>query len=211
MNPDASQEPDIDAYTRVMEEIKLRTTVVHSFMSGFSNAVYRATQIESTYLQIRMILELVALASLAANKVIFEQNQLKFHKHWNPADIMRDIEKLNPGFYPSPIREAPSSRPGVVNDLQAITSGFLTREELVSYHGRCANMLHAQNPFGRDRDYDEYERQIHEIMEKIRLLLNSHKIQLLGEQDFFYLVHMQEERDTRVHSYKFGRIPTPKP
>jgi hypothetical protein len=29
-------------------------------------------------------------------------------------------------------------------------------------------------------------------MEKIRLLLNCHQIQLLGEHDFFYLVHMKD-------------------
>jgi hypothetical protein len=43
-------------------------------------------------------------------------------------------------------------------------------------------------------------------MEKIRLLLNCHQIQLLGEHDFFYLVHMKEARDDRVHYYKFARV-----
>jgi hypothetical protein len=130
------KEPDIIVYAAVMEEIKRRTAVVHSFLGGTSSDMYRATQVESIYLQIRMILELVALASLAANKSLFEENQKKFHKHWNPSDILKDIEALNPAYYPKPIREVPSERKGVVNDLVPMEGGYLTKEELISLHGR---------------------------------------------------------------------------
>jgi hypothetical protein len=203
------KEPDIIVYAAVMEEIKRRTTVIHSFLAGTSSAVYRASQIESIYLQIRMILELIALASLAANKPLFEENQKKFHKHWDPSDILKDIEALNPGYYPKPIREVPSQRKGVVNDLLPMDGGYLTKAELVAFHGRTGNILHAKNPFGKELDYQAYEAQIPSIVEKIRLLLNCHQIQILGKQDFFYLVHMQEERDDRVHYYKFGRVEHP--
>lgn len=56
--------PDIDAYVSIMEEIKRRTNVVHSLLSQKITLVYPATQIEIMALQIRMILELIALASL---------------------------------------------------------------------------------------------------------------------------------------------------
>jgi hypothetical protein len=200
------KEPDIAVYAGVMEEIKRRTAVIHSFLSGASWALYRATKVESIYLQIRMILELIALASLAANKPLFEENRKKFHNHWNPSDILKDIEALNPGYYPKPIREVPSEKKGVVNDLVPMDSGFLTREELVTTHGRTGNILHARNPFRQELDYQEYEVQIPVIMEKVRLLLNCHQIQLLGEQDFFYLIHMKEASDDRVHYYKFQRV-----
>lgn len=203
------KEPDIVVYATVMEEIKRRTSVIYSFLRGTSSAMYRATQIESIYLQIRMILELIALASLAANKPLFEENRRKFHKHWNPSDILRDIEALNPGYYPKPIREAPSSKPGVVNDLVAITTGYLTKDDLITFHGKTGNILHARNPFREELDYAEYEKQVPEVMDKIRTLLNSHQIQLQDEQDFFYLVHMKEERDDRVHYYKFQRVEQP--
>jgi hypothetical protein len=197
------KEPDIKVYVSVMEEIKLRTSVIYSFLSGTSNALYKATNIESIYLQIRMILELIALASIAANKTIFEENQRKFHKHWNPSDILKDIERLNPNYYPEPIREVPSKRHGVVNGLVAIKDGFLTKDELVSIHGKSGNILHAKNQYNKHIDYQEYEKQIPEIMEKIKRLLNCHQIRLLGDQDFFYLIHMKEERDNLVHYYKF--------
>jgi len=203
------KEPDIEVYVSVMDEIKRRTAVVYSFLSGGSSAVYRVTQVESIYLQIRMILELVALASLAANRPIFEENRKKFSKHWNPADILKDIELLNPGYYPKPIKETPSERKGVVNDLLPIESGYLTKAELIEIHGRTGNILHARNPFGKGLDVAEYERHVPEIMEKIRLLLNCHEIRLLGEHDFFYLIHMKEDLDDRVHSYKFQQTIPP--
>jgi hypothetical protein len=200
------KEPDIKNYVGVMDAIKRRTSVIYSFLRGASNALYRATNVESIYLQIRMILELIALASIAANKAIFEENQKKFHKHWNPSEILKDIEKINPNYYPEPIREVPSKIKGIVNDLVAVKDGFLTKEELISNHGRCGNILHARNPYNNNLDYQEYEEQIPKIMEKIRCLLNSHQIHLLDDHDFFYLIHMKEDRDDRVHYYKFQQI-----
>jgi hypothetical protein len=200
------KEPDIEIYVSVMEEIKRRTAVVHSFLRGSSSALYKATNVESIYLQIRMIIELIALASLAANKAIFEENQKKFHKHWNPSAILKDIEKINPNYYPEPIREIHSKRAGVKNEFVAIKEGFLTKDELVSIYGKSGNILHARNPYNKHLEYQEYYRQIPEIMGKIRLLLNSHQIRLLGDHDFFYLIHMKEERDDRVHYYKLQQI-----
>ena len=200
------KEPDIKVYASVMEEIKRRTSVIHSFLIGNSNALYKPTNIESIYLQIRMILELIALASIAANKPIFEENQKKFHKHWNPSAILKDIERLNPNYYPEPIREVPSRTEGVENDLVAIKDGFLTKDELISIHGKSGNILHARNPYNKHFDYQEYDSQIPQIMEKIKCLLNCHQIRLLGDHDFFYLIHMKEEGDNYVHYYKFQQI-----
>jgi len=203
------KKPDIEVYVSVMEEIKRRTAVIRSFLNGTSSALYRATQVESIYLQIRMILELIALASIAANKTIFEENQKKFHKHWNPSDILKDIEKINQNYYPQPIREIPSSKKGVVNDFVDIKDGFLTKEDLVSIHGKTGNILHAKNPYGKELNYGDYEKQIPAIMKKIQLLLNNHRIKLLGNHDFFYLIHMKENRDDRVHYYEFQQMKDP--
>ena len=197
------KEPDIKIYVAVMEEIKRRTEVVSSLLNGSASTIYRATQIESIYLQIRMILELIALASIAANKSIFEESKKKFHKHWNPANILRDIEKINPNYYPEAIKEEPSKAPGVVNNLLRMVGGFLTKEELVAFHGKTGNILHARNPYNKKLNYEEYEKQILKIMEKIRRLLTCHKIHLQGDHNFFYLIHMQGNRDNRVHYYKF--------
>jgi hypothetical protein len=197
-------EPDIQAYTSVMEEIRRRTDLVSALYDEKIKVMYKATQVESMVLQVRMITELIALASLAANKEIFEDNQRKFEKHWNPAKIIKDLKALNPRFYPQPIVEVPSKTAGIMNDLVAVTTGFMTPEELVAAHGRCAHVLHARNPYGKPTDYGAYQGIVLTWMEKINRLLNCHQIQLL-DSERIYIVHMKEKRDGRVHMYTFQR------
>lgn len=196
--------PDISAYISVMEEIKKRTAVVHSLLNQETNVIYRATHIESMVLQVRMITELIALANLAANKKLFELNKSKFEKHWHPDKILKDIKVLNQNFYPIPIKEVPPEEEGVKNQLVGLKNGFLTQAQLVTVHGRCGNLLHAKNPYGKGVDYEWYEEMVPQWMEKIMALLNCHQIKLLNDK-VFYLVHMKEERDDKVHMYTFQR------
>ena len=198
-------EPDIKAYRAVVEEIKLRMEVVYALHAKRISVMYRATHVESMVLQVRMITELVALASLAANKSIFEENKKKFAKHWHPKEILKDVESLNPNFYPRPIVEVPLRNSRAKNELVDMETGFMTRDELIEVHGKCGNLLHAQNPFGKDIDYGYYEKNVPRWMEQIRKLLNCHQIKLLNGNRF-YLVHMKEERDDYVHMYTFEGI-----
>ena len=198
-------EPDIKAYTAVMEEIKRRTTVVFALLNQEIKVIYRATQVESMVLQVRMITELVALASLSANKSIFEKNRKKFENHWHPKKILKDVESLNPNFYPVPIVETPLKNTLAKTDLVNMKTGFMESDELIQVHGRCGNILHAKNPFGKDANYDYYKKMVPKWMDRIMKLLNCHQIKLLNGNRF-YLVHMKEERDDQVHMYTFDQI-----
>jgi len=198
-------EPDIQAYTEVMEEIRRRTEVVSALFSGRATVMYKVTQVESMVLQVRMIAELIAFASLAANRQVFEENQRNFKKTWDLAKLMKDIQKLNPGFYPKPVLEVPSKTPGVKNDLVDVTSGFMGRDELVEVHGRCGGLLHARNPYGDPIRCEDFELLIPTWMEKIKKLLNCHVVQLLGNTRL-YIVHMKESHDDRVHVHTFERV-----
>ena len=60
-------QPDTKAYNSVMEEIKHRTDVVSALSDQRISVMYKAPHVESMVLQVRMITELVALASLSAN------------------------------------------------------------------------------------------------------------------------------------------------
>ena len=198
-------EPDIKAYRAVMEEIKLRRDVVSALHDKRISVMYRATHVESMVLQVRMITELVALASLAANKSIFEEHKKKFENHWHPKAILKDVESLNPNFYPLPIVEVPSRNTRVKMELLSMKAGFMKRDELIQVHRECGKRLHAQNPFGKDVDYDYYEKMIPKWMERIGKLLSCHQIKLLNGNRF-YLVHMKEEKDDQVHMYTFEGI-----
>lgn len=197
--------PDISAYTSVMEEIKRRTIVITALRNENANVVYKATQIESMVLQVRMITELIALATIAANKSLFEETKNKFDKHWHPDKILKDIERLNPNFYPKPIKESHSKQPGIAAELVEVKTGFLTRDDLIAVHGRCGDLLHAKNPYGKGVDYSLYEKMVPQWMDKIKKLLNCHQVKLLDDT-VFYLVHMKEDRDDKVHMYTFGKV-----
>ena len=196
-------EPDIQAYTSVMEQIKRRTALVSALLNNRVTMMYKATQVESMVLQVRMITELIALASLVVNKAIFEDNQRKFEKHWNLVKILKDVEEVNPGFYPKPVIEVPSKREGIKNDLVDLVDGFMDQDELIEVHGRCGNMLHARDPYDKPPDYGAYEDMIPAWMERIMKLLNCHKIQLVDGR--FYLVHLKEDSDDHVRMYTFQR------
>lgn len=198
---------DMSAYISVMEEIKRRTAVVWALINQEINMMYNVTQAESMALQIRMIIESIALASLAAHKSLFEKENNKFKKLWDVHKIFKAIEKKNPGFYPKPVKETPSNTPGVKSEIADIEEGFMTRNEIIKVHIQCCHLLHAKNPYAQQRNYEGFIAQVPNWMDRIKKLLNSHQIKLLND-DGFYLVHMREAaRGDRAHMYYFGAAP----
>ena len=192
-------------YANVMSEIKRRTKVVYSYLNGERSAMYNAVNVELLCLQIRKILELIALGSLVANQKIFLKKVQNLQKMWNAKLILSDIEKLNPDFYPKPIDEIPSKEDGVVNDLIDVKEGYLTKEEFIKVYDKCGRILHAENPLSNGIDYKYYEKNIPIWMGQIKRLLNSHTIKLLNDKNM-YLVHMQENGKEGATVYVFEQI-----
>ena len=204
------QKPDIVKYCNLMEEIKRRTAVISALGSGRVVILFKATTIELVYLQFRKILELIALGSLVANKEEFSKAYGDFAKCWNAQYLFKDIERVNPDFYPRPIVEVPAKQPGFKMDWQDKKEGFLTKEEFLKLYEKCGAIMHAGNPYGSRVDYGYYERNIKGWFGKIIGLLNSHTIRLLKDPNL-YLVHMKEQRDDKVHHYVFAPTGGPKP
>ncbi|EAQ97961.1 hypothetical protein [Congregibacter litoralis] len=195
--------PDMGPYVACMNEIKLRYKIANSFNTGERNAIYDVPTMEVMILQFRMIFELIALSSLSAHAKIFEDYQVKFQKKWRVTDIFGDLEKLNKNFYPRPIREVPSARENIKNDLIDISDGYLTKEELVSAHGQCGGVLHARNPFGRQIDPATFRSKLDDWSSKVITLLNTHVVTLLDDE-FMYLIQFNAI-DQPVRTYVFGK------
>lgn len=159
-----------EKYASVMDEIKRRTNVVNSFLRKERNAMYYAVNVELMCLQIRKILELIALASLVANQRVFLKKVNNLQKMWNAKLILKDIESVNPNFYPKPIDERESSEKGITSQWFDVEEGYLTKEEFIKVYEKCGRILHAENPLGNGIDYKYYEKNIPLWMNKIRRL-----------------------------------------
>lgn len=199
------KKPDIVMYCNVMEEIKRRTSVIDFFLTGNGHALYEPTTLESITLQIRKILELVAMASLIANKKEYEKVYSNFSTAWNAEYLLKDMERVNPGFYPKPMVEQSSDDPKVKGHLVGRGNDYLTKKEFIKIYKKCGAIMHASNPMGRKISYEYYKKSIPEWKKKMMNLLNNHQIRLLGHKGF-YLIHMKEERDEKVHFYEFELV-----
>ena len=177
--------------------------VINFHLSENNNSPYSPTTTETICLQFRKILELIAFISLIANKSQYSAVHKNFESHWNAELLLKDLARINPRFYPQPIKEEPSETPGVKKLLVHITDGYLSKEEFVHIYKKCGGMLHAINPFGSKTGYHYFNKSFPEWRDKLILLLNCHLVQLLG-QDIFWLIHMHERGNELVHGYEFA-------
>ena len=199
------EQDSINRYCAQMEEIKRRTSVVVALLKKETHVVYAATNIEAVYLQFRKILELIAFGSLVANKQVYSAVYSDYASHWRSKQLLKKLSEVNPDFYPQPIKEVPSQKPGIKNDLEHKTTGFLTKEEFVELYDQSSSLIHVPNPFSTPINYELAEKEINNWSGKIKELLNSHIIQLVGDPNF-HLIHMKEDRDDRVHHYAFAPV-----
>jgi hypothetical protein len=199
-------EPDIQKYCNLMEEVRSRTRAVDYFLDRKRHAVYVATTIESVGLQIRKILELIALGSMVANKASYSTAHEKFARDWNARLLLRDLERVNPDFYPKPVVEVPSSNPKVLHDLRDRQQDYLTKDEFEKAYQKCGAIMHAQNPYRSPLDYQYYYQKLLAWRSQIVNLLNNHIIRLVNGSGF-YIIHMKEDRDDKVHFYEFAPVP----
>lgn len=200
-------DPDIQKYCDLMEEIKLRVAVVDFFLTGKGHALYQPTTIESVCLQIRKVLELIAFGSLVANKESYSAAYEQFAKHWNARLMLRDLARVNPDFYPKPVVETPSSDPRAIHELKDREIDYMTKAEFERIYEKCGATMHADNPYGSRTDYEYYRVNLPIWRTQIVNLLNNHQIRLFGEKGF-YVIHMKETRDDKVHYYKFEPAPS---
>lgn len=129
---DGRQNKDtIDLYASLMEEAKGRIEAIgHTIQhkTGLADQLER----EFCTLQIRMLCELIALGCLVAHDAV--RTRKLSRAHYAP-HIIAGLERLHPRFYPRPVRQTDRG-------VEDITTGYLTKEELVKLVGACGDTLH---------------------------------------------------------------------
>ena len=113
----------IQMYCNSMEEVKTRISIVRSVANrSLSLRIGDLFDYELVCIHFRKCLELIAFASLMANKDRYAEVHNNFTKHWKAKGILDELNKIHPEFYPSPI-EHNNGQQGV-HEYKELTSGF---------------------------------------------------------------------------------------
>ena len=191
----------IALYAQQMQEIKRRFEVIDFFLQLKGNALYVQSTVESVCLQFRKVLELIAFASLIANKKAYSSVYEDFSKHHKADLLLKDLRRLNPNFYPVPIQ--PKSK--IVDGIhmhELVVEPYLTSDDFVHVFKKCSALLHVPNPFGGRVGLPYYQKSFPEWRMKIARLLNTHEVHFADDEDM-WVINMQEDGDTHVHYYTF--------
>jgi hypothetical protein len=191
-------------YCDLMEEIKRRGEVVQNVTRG-QIPVPKIVGLEVCYLQLRMICELIALCCLTVHGDVPAAKAKRLTRAYNADQILKNLERLHPAFYPSPGRQIHDSK-GKVLEIVAVTEPHLNKSELQRLYGECGDFLHRGNieQIIKGRKLPNFER-IDEWFEKITMLLNHHQIQLVNETRQLWVI-MNASIDGRVHAFEMEKI-----
>ncbi len=197
MKPDS-----LRLYCDLMMEIRHRATAVSQLQRPCREVMPDFVRVESLILQVRKILEVVAMGSLVANEPEYRKVHEAFARHSRADVILRDLERVNPDFYPKPATHSRSEQKGVDHHMKIIDhpdDSYLRKSDFSKIYKKCGGMMHAQNPFGSERDYHYYESNVTTWMKKVEKLLTVHVIRLLGDENY-YLIQMKSQ-DGLPHGY----------
>lgn len=179
-----------EKYEGCMREIVARGNLINDYLKLLADGVVTAFDIENSMLQLRKIMELIALSSMVANEQRYKQAFEEIEKSWKVHPMLRTLERVNPGFYPVALIESNENTAGTdVRLLDRDPSTYLTRDDFKDAYDKCAKLLHAKNPFAPEHDYQAIAEWIVQTHQKIIYLLNIHRIRLVDD-DHLYVFQM---------------------
>ena len=200
---------DIQKYTRVMQTIKGRKEHIDWIMDNAESMGKVSTfMIESICLQLRMMIEDIAVACVIANAEEMPQLARGLRGEYRPTLILKGLERINPQCYPTPIVENVEGSQGHFRDTHTRPEGdWLTRAEAVEEYGRLSNVIHRNLKAydGKPVDYLELYQQCGYLEYKIRNLLSHHHITVLNEDTMYRVLLSGSGEDENGVRYE-GRI-----
>ena len=194
---------DVKQYCDLMERTKEDLTGAIEIMESASIGI--ETRVQTAAVQTRKILEDIAYAALVSNKDVWNKPQDDLKDLRSPRDIFRDIEKVHPNFFPTPveIREPSKGKPFVTK-----TKGVLNREKLLQIYRELNPLAHSRNPLEEPIDLKYYEKKLPVWLEEIVNTLTTHQVMLLHHPGHFYIVKMKGDRDGLVQCTPFTKDET---
>ena len=168
-----AEELDIQHYSQVMEDIKLKVEAIDQLMEA--PGIINQTRVESACLQLRMVLELIVFSSLVSNKDAWQKSRQELRSAWNIKKIMGDLRAIHRKFYPEP---------------RGQKKQVLTEDRLVTVYDRLNKVIHVENPLGTEVNLRDYIESLPTWVEWTKNLLEEHKVYLHHHPNVFYWVRM---------------------
>lgn len=179
-----------------MEQVKRRLPLIRSITTGNVRTGDEGADAELACLHLRRCLELIAFATLAANRERYSQIRADVENEWRAKRILDRLKQLNPDFYPvsvTPIRKSPGHW-----HFDFVKEGFLTQDDFVFLYDKCSEVLHEWNPFRTDPRLVDFGQSISQWVEKIERLLDYHRIRLVDQTDVL-LIRLSDPADGKAH------------
>ena len=191
---------DAEQYCDLMERTKEDLSGAIEIME--STSIRLETRIMTAAVQTRKILEDVAYASLVSNKDAGGKTQEELGDMRYPKDIFRDLGKVHPNFFPTPveIRDPSKGQPFVTK-----TKSVLNKEKLLQIYRELNPLAHSTNPLNEPVDLGYFEEKIPLWLEEIVNTLDTHQVALPHHPDHFYIVKMKGDKDASVQCTPFTK------
>ncbi|MEL0636789.1 hypothetical protein V6259_08445 [Marinomonas sp. TI.3.20] len=188
----------------------LRKKVDHNDSFAITSG-YIETDIDTVYLQLRKVIELVMFACIVANKSAGLTLNKTLRKGYEIQKIKSELQRFNLKFFPTPKAEDGQDSDGLrkVKDLPYEERPFMTAEEIFKAYGMAGNYLHSQRDYqygGEEAKLKILQRGVNAINQLVALL-NHHWTDITN--DSFFAVVMSGEQDGKVHVSYLERAKTP--
>jgi hypothetical protein len=187
----------VKIYLNNMRDVKKRIMYAESQINAF-NEIHDYLLLENAVLHTRKALECIAYASIAPNKNAYEkfrsdaETPSDFRKDYHAGSILKQLGQINKDFYPLPMIAK------LVGERQwhfdRLNTGYLTKNQYIKLYDRLGKFLHSDNPWGNDKGYLNLAKEMPEIFQRVRSLLQLHATFVQDETSgYAFIIDMGSE------------------
>lgn len=173
-----------EKYTAIVSEIRDRILSAE-VLANEKNIVF----IESTALQIRKILELIAYLSVLVNA---EKLNHKERAQYHASKVVDALTEKTTIFYPFPSHMIhPSSQ---TEEPVLIPLGYqnaLSQDDFREAYKFCGSVLHAQHPLKKDLSIEWVFKKNKEILKRVKALLQNHTIGIMRQPNRYTFLQVE--------------------
>ena len=177
---------DIEIYCNCIGRARYHVGVADTLFAGKIDTGYHDLNAELMFLHFRKALEEIAFASLSANREKYSAARAGFATEWNARRMLGFVGKVNPNFYPIPLKPPQETTPGH-KFFDRVTDGYLTTEDFATLYDGSAEVLHCRNPYAPGDPTINVKYPVHEWSRRIKALLNWHFVQLVDVQGLWVI------------------------